>query len=466
MIHSFKYCQKKVKDVGEVAEFRGSLVSILGFQGGTIGEGVVLEDDRNGIIVAAKEEKTIVSLFSKDSVKPGTKAVRTGNQIRITVGDATLGHLISALGYDMDEDKDASVKTDLVPIDSSPPDLSTRRRVTKFIETGVTVCDLVLPLGEGQRELIIGDRKTGKTHFLHQLALSQARKEKVIIYAAIGKKSSEINKTISFFEKNGILESSILVASSASAPPGEIFLTPFTAMAIAEYFRDSGRDSIVILDDLTTHAKYYREISLLAGKFPGRESYPGDIFYTHARILERAGNFDVNGEGVSITALPVAETYGGDFAGYIQTNLASITDGHLYFDSNLFLKGVRPAIDIFNSVTRVGRQTQTPLMRDAGYTILSKLKSYSEMARFLKFGSETTEEAREIVDIGLKLFNLFNQVGYTVYPTEYSLSAAALIISKSVDQSPEKIGKVALTIKPKLQEIDSFQKLLDLVKTL
>lgn len=465
MIHDYKYLEKKVGDVGEVVAFKGSLITVVGFTSGFLGEGIVLQDDRDGMILSINGEETIIALFSKGAVEPNTKVVRSGSLVEITVGDGLLGHLISPLGYNLDEKKEASVLTESRPLDGKGPTLSHRKKITKFLETGVAVCDLITPLGEGQRELIIGDRKTGKTHFLYQLALSQAKKGKVVIYAFIGKKSSEINRAAAFFKEKGVINNCILVSSAASDSPGEIFITPFSAMTIAEYFRDSGNDSVVILDDMTTHAKYYREISLMAGKFPGRESYPGDVFYTHARLLERAGNFNINGKVSSITAFPVAETFGGDFASYIQTNLASITDGHLYFDSELFLKGIRPAINIFLSVTRVGRQTQTPLLRDAGFYLMSLLKKHSDLERFIKFGTEVTPEVRQTIDVGNKLYNFFNRVGYTVIPVEYSLVVTALIISgRTMVMDNESIQKVIASVKPRMSSFKKFTELVEAVK--
>lgn len=428
MIHSYKYCKEKVGDIAIVTEFKGSLIVASGFKGGFIGEGVVMEDDRHGIVLSLTNSDTIISLFSRDSVKAGMKVVRTGSLLKISVGDGMIGHVISALGYDLDGRKDKSEDSSPREIDSEILNISRRRKITKFLETGVAVCDLMTPLGEGQRELIIGDRKTGKSHFLYQMTLTQARLGKIIIYAFIGKKASEINKAITFFKINRILDKMIIIASPASVSPAEIFVTPFSAMSIAEHFRDQGMDSVVVLDDLTTHAKYYREISLLAKKFPARESYPGDVFYTHARLLERAGNFDVNGKDVSITAFPVAETYLGDFTGYIQTNLASITDGHLYFDNELFLKGIRPAINIFLSVTRVGRQTQSTNQRETGGKIMTLLKKHAELVRYLKFGTEISSEVKDTIEIGDNLYSYFNQIGYSTYSSSESLKKALEII--------------------------------------
>lgn len=428
MIHSFKYCKEKIKDIGIVTEFKGSLIMVDGFKGGFIGEGVVLEDDNHGIILSLTNGFTIVSLFTRNSVKAGTKIARTGSLLKVSIGDGMVGHVVSALGYDLDSKKDPSKDIEAREIDSSILDISKRSKIKNFLETGVAVCDLITPLGEGQRELIIGDRKTGKSHFLYQMTLNQVKSGKIIIYAFIGKKASEINKAVAFFREHKMMDKIIIVASSAGASPAEIFVAPFSAMSIAEYFRDKGKDTVVIFDDLTTHAKYYREISLLAKKFPARESYPGDIFYTHARLLERAGNFNINGKDVSITAFPVAETYLGDFAGYIQTNLASITDGHLYFDNELFLKGVRPAINIFLSVTRVGKQTQDPAHREASGKIMTLLKKHAELARYLKFGTEISSQVKDTIEIGNNLYAFFNQVGYKTLSKKESLEKVLLIL--------------------------------------
>ena len=247
--------------------------------------------------------------------------------------------------------------------------------------TGMTLVDLMIPLGRGQRELVLGDRKTGKTQFLLQAALAQASVGTVCVYACIGKKKAEILRVKEFFAKEGILDKTVIVASSSQDSTGEIFTCPYTAMAVAEFFRDRGQDTLVLLDDMTTHAKFYREMSLLLRKFPGRDSYPGDIFHIHSKLLERSGNFVIKKDGnemdVAITCLPAAETIQGDLTGYIQTNLMSMTDGHIYFDNELFFKGRRPAINPFISVTRVGYQTQTSLRKEMWAALVSPFPCFA-----------------------------------------------------------------------------------------
>lgn len=433
MIHSFKYCKTKVGDLGKVVEVKDSVVKVKGFKGGGIGEGVTFEDNKKGMIESVVDDQALVMVFDRETVNLGLKAARTGRPLRVTVGQGVLGHTVSALGYLLDEDKQPSYDAEPEVIQSKVLGIDKRKRIKKQLLTGVGVTDLVLPLGEGQRELVIGDKKTGKTEWLLKVMLNQAKLGKICIYGLIGKRQSEINRIEEFLIKHEIDNKVILVAAPAGSSAGEVFLTPFTAMAMAEHFRDLGQDSLLILDDLTTHAKYFRELALLSGRFPGRESYPGEVFYTHAKLLERAGNFLINGKEVSITALPVAETQAGDLTGYIQTNLMSMTDGHLFFDESLFLQGIRPAVEIFLSVTRVGRQTQTQLMHKLSGEVVKRLKERQELERYLKFGAEMTEKVKKSLNQGDSLRKLFNQVGDKLYPLELTAILTGLILSERWD---------------------------------
>lgn len=405
MIHSFKYCSKKFKDLGKIEQIKGSLVTVSGFEGACIGEAVTFENGEHGEVFTIKENLVEVLVFSRNQIRPDEKIARSGEALSISAGEGLLGHAINSLGYTLDDKREDSIIEKLLPIEVKPVGITDRKRVNKFLETGVTVVDLVVPLGMGQRELIIGDRKTGKTSFLLQTVLSQTQKEVICIYCLIGKRRSEAKEIYSFLKEKKVMDYCIIVSASADESPGEVYVAPFTAMTLAEYFKDQGKDVLLILDDLTTHAKYYREISLTAGRFPGRESYPGDIFYIHSKLLERAGNF----EKASITCLPVAEAPAGDITGYIQTNLMGITDGHIYFDSDLFFKGIRPAVNVFLSVTRVGKQTQIAEIRNVGKDLLILMKQVEEMARYLRFGSEVTPQVQAILEKGEKLTDLFNQ---------------------------------------------------------
>lgn len=409
MIHSFKYASENVKDIGKVSAVKGTLVSIAGFKSGTIGEGITFENGVHGRIMTISPNSCETIVFDRHPLPIGELAARTGEPINVSVGDGLLTHVIDPLGHVIDERREESERPESRVVDHKPVGIYGRRKINKFLNTGVSIVDLMVPIGEGQRELVIGDRKSGKSFFLLSTVISQAKAGKICVIGLIGKEKNEIRATEEILENEGVIGRCVLVASASHDSAGEVFLTPYTAMTVAEYFRDQGLDTVVVLDDMTTHAKYYREMSLLAGRFPGRESYPGDIFHIQSQIVERAGNFSVDGKQVSITLLPVAETLEADLTGYIQTNLMSMTDGHIFFDSNLFFKGLRPAVNIFLSVTRVGRQTQPEELKSISSDILKILKKKESLERFLKFGPEVTDEVKKVIAKGDAIWEFFNQ---------------------------------------------------------
>jgi F-type H+-transporting ATPase subunit alpha len=274
------------------------------------------------------------------------------------------------------------------------------------------------------------------------------------IYCAIGKRASEIKRIETYLTKHKVRERCLIVASSASSAPGEVYVTPFTAMTHAEYFRDQGRDVLLILDDLSSHAKYYREIGLAARQFPGRESYPGDVFHIQAKLLERAGNFMIKKKSRAITCLPVAESLLGDMTGYIQTNLMSITDGHIYLDTQIFHEGARPAVNVFLSVTRVGRQTQPPLVREVGEKLMTLFKESEMVSRFMRFGSELNSSTQQTVERSRRIRNVFNQVGGTLIPLDLQLLMIMMawhgyFEGKDVGRLAEKFKQKSFTLKCK-----------------
>ena len=415
MIHSYRYCSSKIKDTGEVVGVKGGLAVIKGFKGGMIGEGIAFEDNKKGMSVLVEEDKTMAVVFDREPIEVGLAVARTDRPLRVSVGSEMLGESWSALGYIKEGTKDPSSDVESREIEAEAWNLDRREKITKFLQTGVAMVDLIIPLGEGQRELLVGDQKTGKTHFLLKTMMTQARLGKICVLALIGKQRAEISKIEEMLKKEKLINKFIIVESEADASAGEIFLTPYTAMSMAEHFKEQGKDVMIGFDDLTTHAQYFREISLLAGRLPGRESYPGDVFYTQAKLLERAGNFLVKDKPVSITALGIAKTLAQDLSSYIPTNLMSITDGHLFFDKALELKGVRPAVNLFLSVTRVGRQTQPKELRELGSKALSVLKKRQELERYLRFGAEITTQVKATIDKGDKLMEFFNQTGEVTY---------------------------------------------------
>ncbi len=475
MIHSFDYCVAHIGDVGAVREVREALVTVTGLAGAVAGEGVTFENGLHGMVVSLGKNYADVLVFSRQPVAIDCKVARTGSPLSVSVGEAILGRTVTAMGYVQSGEYDKSVKSEQRAVDTAPSGISARTKIRRMFTTGVAVVDLVVPIGAGQRELIIGDRTTGKTHFLLQAALTQARQGTVCIYVTIGKRQTEIKRIEEFLRHYFIFEQSVIVASSAYDSPGEIYIAPYTGMTIAEYFRDRGRDVLLIFDDLTTHAKYYREFALLLGSFPGRESYPGDIFHLHARLLERAGCFikmqnekdKSQKSDVTITCLPAVESVGGDMTGYIQTNVMSMTDGHIFFDEALMTGGVRPAINVFLSVTRVGRQTQSALFREIGSFILSALKSYDDAQRYLRFGPELTETVQETLRRGMALTKLFSQTSFTPYPVELLAVLVSLLWSDSWDgEGAEVIAKRYMNNKEMRETISEVIKSCETMKEL
>jgi F-type H+-transporting ATPase subunit alpha len=412
---NFDYYLGKLGEIGFVEEVVHSIVTVSGLPEAHPEEVVIFESGDVGQILSINEDSLEVLILSKTQISVGSKVVRTGGLLQVPVGNEFLGRIIDSLGNPIDKGK--AIKGTYSPIDTQPHGIVGRKQIDRPLETGVTAVDLVVPLAKGQRELVIGDRKTGKTQFLLQSFLNQARKGTICIYAVIGQRQIDIKKHYEFILANKIQANSMIIATSASDPSGLIFLTPYTAMTYAEFFRDKGLDVLLVLDDMTSHARYYREISLLAKRFPGRGSYPGDIFYSQARLLERAGNFKTG----SITCLPVAESVLGDLSGYIQTNLMAMTDGHIFFDIDLYNKGKRPSVSPYLSVTRVGHQAQTSLQKDLSRQLSSFLVSYDRMQQFMHFGAEVGESVKRILDLGKKVDLLFSQVENTTIPVNANI---------------------------------------------
>ncbi len=365
MAEAFETYLNSTSEFGTVTQVHYPMISIEGLPKAHPFETLIFEDGQMGQVFDMEYDLLHALVFSPEPIHIGSKVTRTNQTLSIPVGDTLRGSTIDPLGRPTRLTKVFTTRNSQREIFTETIGMNGRVSVNKPFLTGITKVDLLIPLGRGQRELILGDAKTGKTNFLLNTLVNQVKSENTIgVYAAIGKKTSEIKYLETFFENQGIAQKIILVSATSADPTSLIYLAPYSAMAIAEYFRDAGQHSVVILDDMTTHAQRYREISLLSRRFPGRESYPGDIFYAHASLVERAGNFKhETASEVSITCLPVASTVEGDIAGYISTNLISMTDGHVFFDTEIYNKGERPAINIPLSVTRVGRKTQSALVR-------------------------------------------------------------------------------------------------------
>lgn len=427
-------------EIGYVKKVVNVIVYADGLPTAHPGEVVVFEGGQIGQITALKQDLVEILTFSKKTVRTGEKIARTGRLNTIQVGPELLGKIITPLGNLINDTLGSIKAQETRPIETLPSGIMTRRLIKKQLDTGVGIVDLMVPIGHGQRELVIGDRKTGKTNFLLQTIVSAVRQNNICIYAAIGKKKIDIKKVEEYLKLNGVLDKVIIVASTSQDPAGEIFLTPYTAMTIAEYFRDHNQDSVVILDDLLNHAKFYRELSLIANKFPGRNSYPGDIFYVHSRLMERAGNFFVNNQETAITCIPVVESSQGDFSGYIQTNVMSMTDGHIYFDSNLFSEGRRPAINPFLSVTRVGKQTQSLSKRSINRELLSFMTLFEKLRNYSHFGAELTDSVKVTLNTGNKLLGIFEQDPNNIIPGNVQAILLTLVWGGKIqDTDPGKI---------------------------
>lgn len=484
MTNKFNEYLQKNKEYGVVDQVKYPIVECSGLPDSKTDDMVLFETGELGQIMSMSQDKVEVVTFTKGNVKPGTKLVRTGEQISVEVGDKYLGKVIDPLGNvlfsDLVNEKFLNAKGEKRNIDNSPKNIASRKKITRQLLSGLTMIDVMLPLAKGQRELVVGDRQTGKTWTLMNLIRMQTETGAVVVYAIIGKEKTEISRLKEFMAKNGLLDKVIIVATGANDSPSLISLTPYVAMTHAEYFRDQGTDVLILMDDLTTHAMYYREMSLLAKRFPGRDSYPGDIFFKHARLLERAGNFYIgenNEKESAITALAVAGTINNTLTSHIVSNLIGITDGHLLFDADLFNRGRRPSINLFLSVTRVGKQTQTKAMKTLGREVMMELAKYEEVLEFSHFGAELSDEKKALLKRGEKMYKFFEQSYTIVVPTSLQVVLLAMIHNMMfenvvIDQVIEYRRNAVNAynedpkVKEKIDELAGAQKLEDLNENL
>jgi F-type H+-transporting ATPase subunit alpha len=374
---------------------------MLEFPRGIFGLALNLEEDTVGAVL----------LGHSTEIKEGDTVKRTGRIISVPVGEAMLGRVVNALGEPIDG-KGPIATTETSPVEKIAPGVVDRQGVTQPLQTGLKAIDTMVPIGRGQRELIIGDRQTGKTAVAVDTILNQRGQDVACIYNAIGQKASTIAQVVKTLEDAGAMEFTIVVAAPASAPASLLFLSPYAACAMGEYFRDNGKHALVVYDDLSKHAQAYREISLLLRRPPGREAYPGDVFYLHSRLLERAAMLNDELGGGSLTALPVIETQAGDLSAYIPTNVISITDGQIFLESDLFHQGVRPAINVGNSVSRVGGSAQIKAMRQVAGTLRLDLAQYRELAAFAQMASDLDKSTQHQLHRGKRLVEVLKQPQY------------------------------------------------------
>mgnify|MGYP001489434203 FL=1 len=399
----------KDQEVGTVIWVGDGIATIYGIEHAMYGEIVIFENGVRGMVQDIKRDQVGCIIFGKDTeIKEGTKVTRTKKKAGIPVGDAYLGRIINALGAPIDG-KGEIKADDYRAIEQEAPGIVDRQSVKQPMETGILAIDSMFPIGRGQRELIIGDRQTGKTSIAVDTILNQKGKDVVCIYVAIGQKASTVAKLVNTLTKNGAMDYSIVLSSTASESASLQYIAPYAGTALAEYFMYKGKDVLIVYDDLSKHAVAYRALSLLLERSPGREAYPGDVFYLHSRLLERSSKLNDELGGGSITALPIIETQAGDVSAYIPANVISITDGQIFLESDLFNSGMRPAVNVGLSVSRVGGAAQTKAMKKASGTIRIDLAQYREMEVFTQFSSDLDDMTKEQLQYGKGLMELLKQ---------------------------------------------------------
>ena len=399
----------KDKEIGVVNWVGDGIANVDGIDHAFYGEIVLFDCGVKGMVQDVRRDEIGVILFGRDTeIKEGSRVVRTGKMAGIPVGDAFLGRIVDALGAPIDGQGDIA-QDGYRPIENPAPSIVDRKSVSVPMETGILSIDSMFPIGRGQRELIIGDRQTGKTSIAVDTILNQKGKDVICIYVAIGQKASTIAKLVNTLTKHDALDYTVVLSATASESASLQYIAPYAGTALAEYFMYQGKDVLIVYDDLSKHAVAYRALSLLLERSPGREAYPGDVFYLHSRLLERSSKLSDALGGGSITALPIIETQAGDVSAYIPTNVISITDGQIFLESDLFFSGMRPAVNVGLSVSRVGGAAQTKAMKKASGTIRIDLAQYREMEVFTQFSSDLDDTTKEQLQYGKGLMELLKQ---------------------------------------------------------
>jgi len=432
--------QIKVEKVGHVLEVFDGIARVSGlsdirssemvtFAGGETGVVLNLEEDTVGVIILGD--------FSK--IKEGDEVKATGKILEIPVSDNILGRVVNSLG--MPIDGKGVIKSDKTyPIEKVAPGVVTRQSVSEPVATGIKVIDAIIPVGRGQRELIIGDRQTGKTAIAIDSILNQKGQDMICVYVSIGQKDSKLRKIQARLEQGNSMVYTVIVSAGASEAAALSYIAPYTGVSIAEYFMDKGKDVLIVYDDLSKHAVAYREISLLLRRPPGREAYPGDVFYLHSRLLERACRRNSKYGGGSITAFPIIETQAGDISAYIPTNVISITDGQIFLETDLFYKGIRPAVNVGSSVSRVGSSAQIKAMKKVAGTLKLDLAQFRELEAFSQFGSDLDESTKRQLERGKRAVEVLKQLQYAPVKTEHQVVTLYALVKGFMDDVPvEKI---------------------------
>jgi len=407
-----------ISETGSVVSVGDGVAKVYGLEKAMAGELLDFGGGVTGMALNLEEETVGVAIFGDDTlVREGTTVKRTGKIVQIPVGEALCGRVVNALGLPIDGKGPIATKEYRLA-EIKAPGIVARQSVNEPLQTGIKAIDGMIPIGRGQRELIIGDRQTGKTAIAIDTIINQKGKGVYCIYVAIGQKASTVAQVVEKLRQHGAMEHTVIVAATAAEKAPLQFLAPYAGVTIGEWFRDSGKHALIVYDDLTKQAQAYRQLSLLLRRPPGREAYPGDVFYLHSRLLERAAKLSKAKGGGSLTALPIIETQAGDVSGYIPTNVISITDGQIFLESDLFHSGVRPAVNVGISVSRVGGAAQTKAMKQVAGTLRLELAQYREKAAFAQFGSDLDVATQRQLNRGQRLVELLKQAQYSPMAVE------------------------------------------------
>ena len=430
-----------VSEVGTVIQVGDGIARVYGLDNAMSGELLEFENGVYGMAQNLEEDNVgVVILGSDEGIKEGSSVKLTGRVAEVPVGDALIGRVVNALGQPIDE-KGPINTTKARPIERVAPGVITRKSVDVPLQTGIKAIDAMVPIGRGQRELVIGDRQTGKTAICIDTIINQKGKNCICIYVAIGQKASTVARIVNTLEKTGAMDYSIVVSSTASDSATLQYIAPYSGVAMAEEYMENGKDVLIVYDDLSKHAVAYRAMSLLLKRPPGREAYPGDVFYLHSRLLERSARLDEKYGGGSITALPIIETQAGDVSAYIPTNVISITDGQIYLESELFNSGMRPAVNAGLSVSRVGGSAQFKAMKKVAGPIRMELAQYRELQSFSQFGSDLDKDTLDRLNHGKRVMEILKQPQYKTLEVEKEVVILYAVTNKYLDDVPvEKIA--------------------------
>jgi F-type H+-transporting ATPase subunit alpha len=434
-IEKFEATSKSEK-IGHVTEVFDGITKISGLSDIKASEMVTFPNGETGVTLNLEEDSLgVIVLGDFSKIREGDVVKATGRILEVPVSDLQIGRVLNALGMPIDGKGDIKTNT-FNPIEKVASGVMSRQSVDQPVATGIKAIDTLIPIGRGQRELIIGDRQTGKTAIAIDAILNQKGQNMICVYVSIGQKDSKLRKLQARLEEGGAMDYTVIVSAGASEPAALSYIAPYTGVSIAEFFMDQGKDVLIIYDDLSKHAVAYREISLLLRRPPGREAYPGDVFYLHSRLLERACRRNKEYGGGSITALPIIETQAGDISAYIPTNVISITDGQIFLETDLFYKGIRPAVNVGNSVSRVGSSAQIKAMKKVAGTLKLDLAQFRELEAFSQFGSDLDDATKKQLERGKRAVEILKQPQYSPVKTEHQVIVLYALVKGYLDEVP------------------------------